>query len=56
MRDDPTLPWPEYLRAWLDALRYHPDRHRCGGPQPDAASSTPNRRESEPPSRQDRAT
>lgn len=55
MRDDLTLPWPEYLRAWLGTLRYHPDRHRFADPQQDEASPAPDGQASEPPPGQDRA-
>jgi hypothetical protein len=31
MQHDPNAPWPEYLRAWLSALRYHPEQHYLRG-------------------------
>ncbi|MFC7553388.1 hypothetical protein ACFQU7_15730 [Pseudoroseomonas wenyumeiae] len=55
MRDDPTLAWPEYLRAWLDALRYHPEQHNLRGSRHAEATSAEASRDRGPPAQQDGA-
>jgi hypothetical protein len=55
MQDDATLPWPEYLRAWLDALRYHPEQHDLRGSRRDEAASAKVRQDEGPPAQRDRA-
>ncbi|WP_158600921.1 hypothetical protein [Teichococcus wenyumeiae] len=52
MRDDPTLAWPEYLRAWLDALRYHPEQHNLRGSRHAEATSAEASRDRGPPAQQ----
>ncbi|MBC9179701.1 hypothetical protein [Pseudoroseomonas ludipueritiae] len=55
MPNESSLPWPEYLRAWLDALRYHPEQHYLGGARRVEAASATEERGSETPARQERA-
>ncbi|MCG7360745.1 hypothetical protein MHZ93_05715, partial [Roseomonas sp. ACRSG] len=55
MPNESSLPWPEYLRAWLDALRYHPEQHYLGGARRAEAASATEERGSETPARQERA-
>lgn len=39
MQNDPYLAWPEYLRTWLSALRYHPEQHYLRGPHHDGGAA-----------------
>lgn len=53
MQDDSSLPWPEYLRAWLDTLRYHPEQHGFrSSPADEAASDKPKREDTAPAQRE----
>lgn len=55
MQDESNLSWPEYLRAWLDALRYHPEQHHLRSSRRTEAAGAAEQQSRETPPRQERA-